>query len=245
MARWILTALSVTIFSGVPLSANAADIASTNGVARVLSVDKDSATIVVMNNSHKTMNAYTIAIDETYEGGQVNHHELSNDAGPNVGVLAYPGHMMDETDHFTQFPSNRVVQVDVKLIAMVFTDGTAVAADPAALQRIISNRADAAADEEFAAGIIQNTLASNVGQPSEVIWKSVNSRMLKQKAENSPTVHHSPVALMGVQDDLERATHVDTLKRTTERDYLIMEREHLSKEAALYRELTKVRSVSE
>jgi hypothetical protein len=50
---------------------------------------------------------------------------------------------------------------------------------------------------------------------------------------------------MGVQDDLERATHVDTLKRTTERDYLIMEREHLSKEAALYRELTKVRSVSE
>jgi hypothetical protein len=235
----------VIALSSATYSLRAADIANTVGDAKVLSISLDSATIVIANNSNRALTAYTVAVDETYAGGQVNHHELTTDAGPNVGVLAGPGHTVDETGHFTNFPNNPVSQVDVRLIAMVFADGTAVEGDPAALKRIVSNRADAAADEEFAVGLIQEALTSNVEHPSEVVWKSVNSRMLTQKAANSPTSHHSPAALLGVQDDIERATHLDTLKHTTEREYLMAERDRLSKEAGLYREMTKVRSVGE
>lgn len=242
MRRSLFTAV-ILVWSLIP--AHSASVPSNIATAQVAQISDSSAIIEISNNSGKQVSAYTLAVTEKYKDGHVNRHEMSSDAGfnDNNPVLIPSGGFSRETDNFTNFPGNPVIQVTAELVAVVFIDQTSTAVDQAALQRLADNRHRAALSFQAAADAIARAIGTGDPSPSRGAIQDIQRRLnaANGNANSSTRTPELPTALMSVIDDLQSAPQTAARMGITEPEYLQQKETHLIREVNRYSALANIK----
>lgn len=210
-------------------------------------------TAKIVNNAHKDITAFNIAITETYANGHVSKHEVLEEflgriiavkeaqGTPNEasfreyygdGVL-HPGAVWDEQLPVQPELTDYQAVVDV----VTYMDGTAESTNDDALGRIIEERQATLASQKIATEIIKTALAdSNDTTPAMTAARKIQDRATVWKAQQ-----HTKFDLdSGLLESLANEIKIVSSRNVNKRDALkqILDREEarmsiLSPHAAL------------
>ena len=202
-------------------------------------------TVKIVNNSHKDITAFNIAIKETYADGRVQEHELTRELIGNIlqakkiqgdtskeaevfrkfyGDGAFhPGEVRDE-----KFPVQAgLTDYQAVIDVVVYMDGTADSANDDALERIIDGRKTAIASGKMVVEIARTALADpNDPDPcTTAVRKTEAQAAARRDSRVKPDVQ--PVFLESVSNELRRACSApnankrDALKQIADREDLV------------------------
>lgn len=193
-------------------------------------------TVKIVNNSHKDITAYNIAIKETYADGRVEQHEFLRDLVGKI-ILAkelgaantpeaqffhkmygsdgafHPGEVRDEELGVQPGLTHYEAVIDV----VTNVDGTTESANDDALGRIVDERQANLASQKIAVEIIKAALAdTNDANPALTAAKKIRDRSTTWKAQQHTKLDLDSVRLDSIADEL-------TLRRGAAKEILARE----------------------
>lgn len=179
-------------------------------------------TLKIVNDSHKDITAYNIAIKETHADGRVEQHEFLRDLIGKI-ILAkelgaantpeaqffhkmygsdgafHPGEVRDEELGVQPGLTHYEAVIDV----VTYVDGTADSANDDALGRIVDERQANLASQEIAVEIIKAALAdTNDANPALTAAKKIRDRSTTWKAQQHTKLDLDSVRLDSIADEL-------------------------------------------
>lgn len=194
-------------------------------------------TLKIVNTSHKDITAFNIAIKETYANGRVEEHEMLEEL---VGkILAakelqgtaegeffrkqfgdgafHPGEVRDEKLPVQPGLTNYQAVIDV----VTYIDGTADAANNAALERIVHERKATVASKKMATEIIKTALADpNDTDPSMTAARKIQDQATVWRRSHTK-MDLDPVVLESIANELKTMSsrnRRDALKQLVDRE---------------------------
>jgi len=164
----------------------------------------NTVTLKIVNNSHKDITAFNIAIKETYADGRVEQHEMLEELLGKIlaakeiegdhsrGAEAFRKFYRDGAFHPGEEREEKLgVQPGLKdyqavLDVVTYMDSTAEATNNDGLQRIIDERQATVASQKIAIETIQSALAdANDNDPSTTAAKKIYDRATVWKAQHT------------------------------------------------------------
>jgi hypothetical protein len=188
-------------------------------------------TVQIVNNSHKEITAYNIAIKETYADGHVNKHELLCEYMGRIALIQEVQGTVDEADIRKQFGDGLLHPGEIRdeLIAVqaglrdfqsvvdvvAYADQTAEATNNDGLQRLLAGRKAGLASTQMSNDIIRGALADpNDTDPATTAATKIQAQITLWKAQQHTAV--DPGVLQGVVAELKAMS----AHRTNTRDAL-------------------------
>jgi hypothetical protein len=177
-------------------------------------------TVKIVNNSHKDITAFNIAIKETYANGQIDKHEVTEEflgkiiAFKKVQGTANEGHFReyygDGTLHAGAVWDEKVpVQPELTdfqavLDVVAYMDGTAESTNDDAFGRLVEARKVTVDSQKIATEIIKSALAdANDTTPAMTAAKKIQDRASIWKAQQHTKFDLNDVYLESIANELK------------------------------------------
>lgn len=218
------TTLTLTLFC---LSLLTAGYAATPKGAAVqnytIDINDNKIKFTVLNQSDKDITEFAIAVESTMPDGGVERTLQVKTYGPLSGRILRSHAAVEEDFYETPLP----LSVNAKIVAVIYSDGTAEAESKATLDILVIERAAQAKTRRISAGILNAALADE--HPAEFS----RARLARKLAESDHTVDNS------LLQELLRSVAAVSGKED-EQPFLRAEAARYAKEAAAYEAFAKV-----
>jgi hypothetical protein len=126
----VICALVIALSGSIAAKINGA-------VVQTVTIDKNVASITVLNQSDQDLTGFTLAITGTFPDGRKENSEFTEDYGPLTGSVLGAQQIAIEPYTYKDAP----IKVAAKVIVALYKDGTAEADDEATLDQVVSVRA--------------------------------------------------------------------------------------------------------
>jgi hypothetical protein len=212
-------------------------------IVKKLDLGKNTATIEVTNTSDKDITAFSVIVDAIRASGAKDHSERTKDYGPFItlrGEALHPGAISEEPELW-EVTADPLVGVDVKVVAVVYTDQTADVIDQEAFKRIVDHRTQVARALAKSAEILKNALADTANEHPSTKAANDITQVLKQ-AKASLSRDLDDVYLQGVREELQNAPVRSAQRKISERDLLAEQLAKLQQDAAVNEKYAQVRN---
>jgi hypothetical protein len=179
------------------------------------------ATVEILNRSDRDITAYAVAIKGILQDGHIIKFERMMDYGAlfaRNGEVLHPGETSTQPLQFFPKPSNPLVAVHAKVVAVVFADQTSEAFDSDALGRIVDYRASMALMDHISAAALTKALATASNHPGALAGSIVRSRINRTSTASSTEIDKQ--FMEAVAKEFEDAPNKAAATGATEREYL-------------------------
>jgi hypothetical protein len=204
-------------------------------------------TVKIVNNSHKDITAFNIAIKENYADGHIEQHEMMHEfLGKIIAAKENQGNTSPEAEYFRKLyadgelhpgavwdwelgvqPGLTNYQAVIDVVA--YTDGTAESTNDDALGRIVEERQTALASQKIAIEIIKTALAdANDTTPAMTASRKIQDRATVWKAQQHTKLDLDGGLLESVANEIRIVSSRNVKKRDALKQILDREEARMS-----------------
>jgi len=204
-------------------------------------------TVKIVNNSHKDITAFNMAIKETYADGHTEQHETMHEfLGKIIAAKENQGNTSPEAEYFRKLYGDGALHpgavwdwelgvqpgltnYEAVIDVVAYTDGTAESTNDDALGRIVEERQATLASQKIATEIIKTALAdANDTTPAMTAARKIQDRATVWKAQKHTKLDLDDGLLESVANEIKIVSSRNVNKRDALKQILDREEARMS-----------------